>query len=140
MVTILAMIFTAGLILSAMVGMAFFISSIREKEKRASIFGGIQLLGMIFLVIGFLYLYSIGVFNSGAGVFILAFLVSFGIVAAILFCRKTSPNEKALKGAKGYISGKATRFDERDHVFARNRSLPANSEQYEAYYQKHPEL
>ena len=140
MVTILAMIFTAGLILSAMVGMAFFISSIREKEKRASIFGGIQLLGMIFLVIGFLYLYSIGVFNSGVGVFILTFLVSFGIVVAILFCRRTSPNEKALKGAKGYISGEVTRFDERDHVFARNRSLPENSEQYAEYYQKHPEL
>ncbi len=140
MVTILAMIFTAGLILIAMVGMAFFISSIQEKEKRASIYGGIQLFGMIFLVIAFLYLYSIGIFNSGIGVFILTFLVALGIIVAILFCRKTSPNEKALKGAKGYISGEVTRFDERDHVFARNRSLPVNSEQYAAYYRKHPEL
>lgn len=49
------------------------------------------------------------------------------------------PNPQALMGCKGYIVGEVERFDERDTVFARNRSLPLGSEVYKAYYRMHPE-
>jgi len=140
MVTTLAMALATGLILLSLIGMAFFISSVFEKEKRASFFGGLQLFGMISLVIGFLYMYSIGLFNSRAGVLMLSFLTAFGTIVVMLFFRRTNPNEKALAGTKGYIAGQANRFDERDHVFSRNRSLLKGSEQYASYYQEHPEL
>ena len=117
MVTFLAIVFTTGLILQALVGLTFFVSSIFEKERRASIFGGLQLFGMIFLVAGFLYIYFTGRFNSWTGVFVLALLVFLGLFVLILFCRRTSPNEKALKGAMGYVSGKISRFDERETMF-----------------------
>ena len=51
-----------------------------------------------------------------------------------------TPNQKALGGAKGYLIGKPVRFDERDTVFARFRSLVPGSEHYKTYYsQLHPE-
>ena len=140
MVTILAIFFTIGLILQALIGFAFLISSIWEREKRASVFGALQFLGLICPVIGFIYIHSTGFFNSKIGVYMLTLLFFCWVVALILFCRKTSPNKKALKGTSGYISGHVTRFDERDHVFSRNRSLMPGSEQYKAYYQTHPEL
>jgi reductive dehalogenase len=80
-----------------------------------------------------------GLFNSRPGVFALFFLFFLGLGGVIFFFRRTRPNEKALKGAKGYVVGETGRFDERDHVFARNRSLLPGSEQYAAYYRDHPE-
>jgi len=140
MVTIFVIIFSIGLILQAFIGLAFFISSIREKEKRASLFGGLQLSVMIFQVIFFFYLYSINFFNTEIGTAVLTLMVIFGTALAFLFFRKTPPNTKALAGTKGLIAGKVNQFDERDHVFSRNRSLRINSEQYNTYYREHPEL
>ncbi len=57
-----------------------------------------------------------------------------------LLSHKTPGNTKSLKGTNGLISGEVKRFDERDHVFARNRSLPLDSEQYTEYYNRHPAL
>ncbi|MBW1801007.1 MAG: hypothetical protein JRJ85_09790, partial [Deltaproteobacteria bacterium] len=48
-------------------------------------------------------------------------------------------NPMTLQGAKGLMTGKVRRFDERDHVFARNRALRPGSEQYRAYYTAHPD-
>lgn len=49
------------------------------------------------------------------------------------------PNHQALKGTEGYIREEVKRFDERDTVFSRNRSLPPRSEVYKHYYEMHPE-
>jgi reductive dehalogenase len=51
----------------------------------------------------------------------------------------SSANSSALKGAIGSAVGKPKRFDERDTVFARNRSLPEGSEIYQKYYAAHPD-
>jgi ferredoxin len=140
MVTIFVIIFAIGLILSAFISLSFFISSIWENEKRAAIFGGLQSLGIIFLIIIFFYLNSFAFFDTGFGIVILILLILFEIVLMYLFYRKTLPNIKVLAGTKGSIAGQVNRFDERDHVFSRNRSLPADSDQYAAYYKKHPEI
>jgi hypothetical protein len=58
----------------------------------------------------------------------------------VLLIRKTPANPKALKGTQGLIVGEVKRPDERDIVFARNRSLRPGSEQYKAYYAMRPEL
>ncbi len=140
MITILIIIIATALIVQALVGLVFFISSIWEQEKRASLFGGFQLFGMIFLVIIFFYLYSNEFYSTTLGVTSLTVMLIFGGVLSFLLFRKTSPNMKALEGTKGLITKDVSRFDERDHVFSRNRSLPVDSKQYKAYYLDHPDL
>ena len=55
MINLLGYIVILGLTVQAFIGLAFFISSIWEKEERASIFGGIQFLGMLGILILFIY-------------------------------------------------------------------------------------
>lgn len=140
MVTILVIIFAIGLILSTIISLSFLISSIWENEKRASIFGGLQFAGILFSLIIFFTLNSLGFFETGFGAVILIFLVFLEGLLLFLFYRKTDSNIKALAGTEGYIVDQVNQFDERDHVFSRNRSLPEDSEQYTAYYKDHPEL
>ena len=40
---------------------------------------------------------------------------------------------------EGHVVGPVARFDERDIVFARNRSLPPGSDVYRRYYEQHPD-
>ena len=66
------------------------------------------------------------------------FILSFFLILIIPF----KPDERSLNGAAGYLAGQGFRFepmDERDIMFARNRSLRYGSKQYNQYYQMHPE-
>jgi len=136
------LIFIAGLILVAhtFIALSFFISCLQEKERRASFFAGLQLLAMLLLLGLFFHLHSIGFFLTTAGIVLLiAGLVVFGSLAFTLL-RRTLSNPIALQGAKGYIVGEVKRFDEREIVFARNRSIRPGSEEYKVFYANHPEL
>ena len=64
---------------------------------------------------------------------LLCLFIVVGIVCLLLLIT-ASPNKKALKGAKGYLAGEAKKFDERDSVFARHRSLTPGTEQYNTFY------
>ncbi|MGD2272406.1 MAG: reductive dehalogenase domain-containing protein [Desulfobacterales bacterium] len=115
------------LILAAM----FTIESIKEKEPRAPIIG----------LCATIVLASFGVVSlviPAAGI-----IMVVGFVPIVLFGISClfpgSSNARALKGAAGYIVGQYKKFDERDIVFARNRSLPPGSEVYRQYYHMHPE-
>jgi reductive dehalogenase len=132
-------IVTVVLIIQSCIGLSFFISCIWEKEKRASLFAGLQFLGMLAFLLFFLHLVRIGIFEGETARIVLIGGVILGALAVFLLLRKTAPNRKALEGSKGLIVGDVRRFDERDHVFARNRTLQPGSEQYRAYYKKHPE-
>lgn len=70
-----------------------------------------------------------------------AVAVFFGLVvfSGLLFLVPSPANPKALRGAMGHVVGEMSRLDERDVVFARNRSLPPGSEVYRHYYGEHPE-
>ncbi len=58
----------------------------------------------------------------------------------MLFCLVSGgANPRVLKGSLGYLVEEAGRTDERDTVFARNRSLPLGSEAYKKYYKHHPQ-
>ena len=64
-------------------------------------------------------------------------LLLAGVAALIAFGR---PVTRALAGAGALVEGEFTPADERDIVFARNRSIREGSDQYQEYYQAHPEL
>ena len=122
MITFLSLIISIGLILQFLIGLSFFISSIFEKEKRASIFGIVQLIGMMVPIAVIFYFFSTGFFDTKIGAFILILLTAICAFLVITFFKKTGINQKALKGTAGYITGAVERFDERDHVFSRNRT------------------
>jgi len=138
-VTILLAIGAVGLIVQAVVGLCFFVSCIWEKERRASIFAGLQFLGMCALLVIYLFLIWIGFFRTTLGLAILIAGYVFAVLAAIGLLRRTAPNPRALHGSKGLIVEEVKRQDERAIVFARNRSLRPGSEQYEAFYKQYPE-
>ncbi len=136
---ILLFIGTVGLAVQAFIGLAFFISCIWEKEPRATVFAGLQFLGMMAVLIVYFILIGSGFFKTGAGIALLIAIYVIGIIAAFFLMRKTSANPRALEGTPGFIVGEVSRFDERDQVFARNRALRPGSEPYKAYYEAHPE-
>jgi reductive dehalogenase len=139
MTSILFFIAVAAGILMAIIGLSFLISCVWEKESRATLFAGLQLLLMMGLVILLLYLGAIGFFETGSGraVLILGLVLSGGLVA--LFTLKIGSNPQALQGTRGLMVGNVERYDERDIVFARNRTLSPGTDQYKTYYKLHPE-
>ena len=140
MVDFLSLLVTLGLSAQAAIGLSYLISSIWEKEKRASIFATVQFSGMAGLLILFAYWWRGGFLATGTGIGVLIFFLIGGAAVGVLLIRKTPANPKALKGTQGLIVGEVKRPDERDIVFARNRSLRPGSEQYKAYYAMRPEL
>jgi hypothetical protein len=105
--------------------------SIKEKEEHAvkAGFGGI--LAMIVLGIATL------LFPGLRWFVVIIFALLILIFLLLLIPGRSNP--QALKGTEGYTAGEVERVDERDIVFARNRSLPPGSEVYKRYYQMHPE-
>lgn len=110
----------------------FLYESIRENEPRAPKWGlaGLSL-------------------HCGLGLAILfvppavpwAALVLGGLVLTGLILAIPGPSTAcAVNGARGYIKGSYQPYDERDHVFARNRSLTPGSEPYQDFYRRHPQL
>ncbi|MEN8245370.1 MAG: hypothetical protein ABFS43_10765 [Thermodesulfobacteriota bacterium] len=99
----------------------------------------IQFLGMLAVFVLFLVVVDLGFFETGIGriALIIGCLVACGV--AYFFIRKNKSNQRALKGSKGYITGKASRVDERTIVFARNKLHPG-TDQYKIFYQDHPGL
>ena len=119
---------------------SFLITSLNEKEPRAALMSGAVIILLTGLELCVYWLYTLDFFFNPAGVMLLSAgwaVTGFGIY---FFGRHTGPNEKALKGVEGLIVGKARRFDEREQVFARERSIRPGSAQYEDFYRKHPEL
>ena len=139
MLEILIFIVVVSLLVHTFVCWTYFVSSIWEKEKRASIFAGLQLvfpLGLLGLV---LYLSHSGFFDTIGGMVFLGAGVILIVMAPWLVVKKSDPNKKALEGTKGCIVGNVQRFDERETVFSRNRSLRPGSEQFGLFYAQHPE-
>jgi reductive dehalogenase len=128
-----------GLAVQALIGLSFLISSIWENEKRATTFAWVQFIGMVLLLAVYLYLAKIGFFNTPAGGWLLGAGYIVTILGLIFFLRKTAANTKALEGTKGNIVDTVNRFDEREVLFARNRSLRPGSPQYDIFYKEHPE-
>ena len=118
----------------------FLIASLTEKERRAALLAAAICGVLVIFEFCIYYLHMLDAFYTVAGK---TLLVSDWIVAAAaiyFLVYRTAANQKALKGVAGSIVGQAQRFDEREQVFARERSLRPGSEQYNEFYQMHPEL
>jgi reductive dehalogenase len=120
--------------------LGFLFTSIKESESRAAIMAGILCGSLIVAELCIYYLYTLGFFFHFAGMLVLACIWMAAVGAVYFFCRRTGPNQKALKGVEGYIVGSAPRYDEREQVFARERSLRPDSAEYKEFYRLHPEL
>ena len=124
----------------ALFSIGFLFASLNEKEPRAAMVTGAVILTLIFFELCLYWIYTLGFFFNPVGkLFLLAGWVGIGY-GIYFFIRHTGPNEKAFKGVEGYIVGRVQRFDEREQVFARERSIRPGSAQYEAFYRSHPEL
>lgn len=139
MMNILILIGAVGLGVQALIGLSFFISCLWERESRASLFAGLQFAGMSGILIAYLLLIRVGFFKTGIGMILLIAGYVCVIIAAILLLRKSKANPKALAGTRGLIVGNVERVDEREIVFARNRSLRPGSKEYDEFYRDHPE-
>ncbi|MEJ2096133.1 MAG: reductive dehalogenase [Deltaproteobacteria bacterium] len=139
-VNFLIVLCLAALAFQAFVGVAFFLSSIYEKERRAAVVGFFQCAVMVGVLVLFVIWVMTGFFHTvlGRGLLILFFAASGA--AVFYLTRRTEKNQRALQGSSGLIVGYVKRFDERMHVFARNRSLRPESPEYSAFYREHPEL
>ncbi len=140
MVDILIILMAVVLVIQALLGLHFFLSSVWEDERRASWFSGVQFVGMLALLVLYFYLWRMGFFQTTLGTVLLVLALVSGACACFVLLKRTEPNKKALEGTKGFMVGEVRRFDEREHVFARNRSIRPESEQYRIFYEAHPEI
>jgi len=134
---VLQAVFVLGVVLFTI---SFLIASLTEKEPRAALVTAAVILFLIGFELGIYGLYSLGFFFNTVGRLLLLAgwaVMGFGIY---FFGRHTGSNDKALKGVEGYIVGNARRFDEREQVFARERSIRPDSAEFETFYRLHPEL
>ena len=120
--------------------LGFLFTSLKENEHRAAMMAGALSVFLIGMELAIYFFYTLGFFFHFAGMLVLVGAwVATG--AAIYFlCRRAGPNQRALKGVDGYVVGRAQRFDEREQVFARERSLRPDSAEYKEFYRLHPEL
>jgi reductive dehalogenase len=135
------LIFVAGLALIALalIALGFFVSSVWEREERATPLAALQSTLMLALLLAFFFLLRAGFFATGVGIVVLIGGLAAGAVAAFLLLRRTGANPRALEGARGLVVGEVKQWDEREIVFARNQYLQPDSEPYREFYNEHPE-
>jgi len=136
---LLIVIHLSALAAGAAVTLAFVISSVREREMRSAKVGGALFCVLVMGLVGLTALGYVGAFEGVPGLVLLFSGLSLEAAIASLFLR-TSRNAKALAGTSGYLVDHVERFDERDHVFARNRPPSRALDYYREFYRQHPEL
>lgn len=139
MINFLLVIGGIALAVQAFIGLSFLISCIWEKEKRATVYALLQFVGMMAAFLIFLVLSIKGVFHTTSGAVVLIVGYIGAAVVSFLLLKKSPPNPAALKGTKGLIRGYVNRYDEREVIFARNRSLQPGTEQFDAFYKEFPQ-
>ena len=118
--------------------LGFLITSLMEKESRAAMMAGVLCGLLVVAELCIYFLHTLGFFSHVVGMLLIV-IISIAAFGSIYFlCRQTSPNQRALKGVEGYVVGNAARYDEREQVFARERTLRPNSAEYKEFYRMHP--
>jgi hypothetical protein len=138
MITVLfgAQLLTAGVVIAFT--LIYVFASLAEEERRA-VSAGIAIIaamGTAELVAS--WLYAAGFFSHTPG---RELFLAFAILATagfFLLLRRTPPNPRALQGSTGLVTGRVRRFDEREQVFARERSMRPGTNQHRQFYEKHP--
>jgi reductive dehalogenase len=122
----------------SVISVLFFTYSIREKENRASVFGGIQSMFFLACLASFLVAYQSGYFITSTGSALLRGMIGITTIGLWVFLGRIGKNIKALDGTSGLMISEVKRFDERETVFARDNLQPG-TQAYKEMYQKHPE-
>jgi hypothetical protein len=109
------LIFLMGLALIGLTGItfSFLVSSFREKEDRATLFGGIQFVFFFGSLVLFTLSYANGFLETAPGRMLLIVLSAFTAAGTWLLFNRNGENAKALAGTAGLIVGEVERFDER---------------------------
>ncbi len=113
--------------------LSFLITSLKENEPKAAMMAGAISGLLVVMEVCIYYLYTLGFFFHFAGMLVLVVAWVAAGAAIYFLCRRTGPNQRALKGVDGYIVGRAQRFDEREQVFARERTLRPDAAQYKEF-------
>ncbi len=128
--------FTTGTLLT----LSMVVSSIWERERRAALYSAAMLALSLVPIAAILVLDRRGFFAAGLGLSLLVGGLFVGLVVFLgTFIVKIGRNPRAARGTAGYVVGNVERYDERNHVFSRNRALRPGSEQYDVFYDTHPE-
>lgn len=109
----------------------FMVESIREHEYRAPKAGAVLTAGGLLLLI---LLLAVPILRTPIAIF-LALVMLGGLLCLI----PGRPDARTLEGASGWVVGDVNRFDERNTVFARNRSIPPDEALYRQYYDRYPQ-
>jgi reductive dehalogenase len=139
MLSVLISVAALALIGLALIALSFLVSSVWEREAKATTFAALQSAAMLILVLVFFFLLWGGFFETAVGTIILIAGIAVGAVAGFILLRRSGANPRALEGTGGLIVGEVQRWDEREIVFARNRYLQPGTEQYREFYSEHPE-
>jgi len=128
-----------ALIFQSVIGLAFWVSSLWEREKRAAVLGGIQFAVMLGSAAVYFYAEAVGFFQTGIGRWVPVALAIGVLSVFLLLFKKTGSNPKALAGTRGFVCGDVQRVDEREIVFSRGRILKPGMAQYTEFYSTHPD-
>jgi len=131
------LILLMGLALIGLTGItfSFSISSFREEENRAMVFGGIQFVFFFGSLVLFSISYATGFLETAPGRILLIVMLAFTAIGTWLLFKRNGENVKALEGTTGLIVGEVKRFDERETVFSRD-NLQSGTDAYRDMYQK----
>jgi reductive dehalogenase len=138
MTTVVFLTGAALLIGQALFALTFFVASIREKENLAPILAGFQLLVMVGIAAVYIYLATVGFYESRPGFWMLLILLVYGYLLYSTLIRRWGVNKRSEEGTQGFIVEAVERFDERETVFARDRLQP-DTDEYKVFYGDHPE-
>jgi len=102
MVEVLVFITVAALIVHTFVCLAYFVSSIWEKEKRAGIFAGLQLVVPLGLLGFVFYLSGSGFFDTISGMVLLGAGVILIVLVPFASGHKNASQQQGLRGNQGF--------------------------------------
>jgi len=115
------------------VGLVWFVWESRREQEPLAPKRGRQLLGALGVVT-----LAVLIIPPLRGPVLIVYVLGALAIGVLLIPSKRP--SRALQGTHGYVVGEVQRADERDIVFARNRSIRPGSDEYRLYYEElHPE-
>ncbi len=117
--------------------MVFTICSWHEREKRAAAIGAVLLAICLLVEAALIVLWRQGWLTTNSLAVYIADGVLAGVMIALIIPFGRNSDHKL--GTAYYKVGEVQRYDERDNIFSRIRSLRPGTWSYEEYYQRHPQ-
>lgn len=114
-----------ALVGAALFALSFLISSIHERERRASLLSGLTFAALTVLTAAFVIGALSGFFYHVVGLWLLIIALAAIVALVLLLALPIGANPMALQGTRGLIVGEVKRHDERTVVFSAVREALA---------------